>query len=128
MDRPGLPCYLVALSVPEAGHGRVAHPGLCRKYCASLTDSDMEKKSHNKEQIFVIALLVVMLLMFIVIPTFAQSTNTLDLDVSNITPNLFLGANIMIAALLAVMMLVAGLTFGMNILSRIVRAIVSGIR
>jgi type II secretory pathway component PulF len=88
----------------------------------------MEKKSHNKEQIFVIALLVVMLLMFIVIPTFAQSTNTLDLDVSNITPNLFLGANIMIAALLAVMMLVAGLTFGMNILSRIVRAIVSGIR
>lgn len=79
-----------------------------------------------RRKIFVSAAVVVLALA-LAAPAFAQSTTTLDITTAGITPNLFLGANIMITALLGVMMLVAGLGFGMGILTRLVNAIRSGI-
>lgn len=55
--------------------------------------------------------------------TFAQSTTTLEINSSDITNNLFTGANIIIGALLAVVMLVAGFKFGRGILEDIVSSI-----
>lgn len=72
---------------------------------------------------FVIVSLIVVLVLALAVPAFAQSTTTLDITTSNITPNLFLGANIMITALLAIMMLVAGFSFGLGILKSVVGAI-----
>jgi hypothetical protein len=81
----------------------------------------------RKRKIFTALCLVVILLTVMVGIALAQSTTTLDITTDNITPNLFLGANIMITALLGVMMLVAGLAFGMGILTRLVNAIKSGV-
>ena len=75
-----------------------------------------------------VAVVIVVVLMAFAVPVFAQSTTTLDISTSNITPNLFLGANIMITALLGVMMLIAGLSFGMSVLMRIVGAMTKGVR
>jgi hypothetical protein len=77
---------------------------------------------------FFIVSLVVVLLLALAVPAFAQSTTTLDITTDNITPNLFLGANIMITALLAVMMLIAGFGFGLMVLKKIVSSVSQGIR
>ena len=77
---------------------------------------------------FTLVLVVVVVALALPMAAFAQSTTTLDITTANITPNLFLGANIMITALLSIMMLVAGFAFGLGILKAVVGAITKGIR
>lgn len=76
----------------------------------------------NKYQLFA-WLFAFVLLAAPVAATFAQSTTTLEINSSDITNNLFTGANIIIGALLAVVMLVAGFKFGRGILEDIVASI-----
>lgn len=79
-----------------------------------------------RKKVFILCLVVVMLA--VPVAAFAQSTTTLDITTSAITPNLFLGANIMLAALLGVTMLIAGLSFGMGILMKLARSVTSAFR
>jgi protein-S-isoprenylcysteine O-methyltransferase Ste14 len=72
------------------------------------------------------ALMLAVVLMGVVTPAFAQET-TLDIDTDAMTNDLFRGANIIIAALGAVMFLLAGFKLGGILIRGIVDAI-GGIR
>lgn len=72
-----------------------------------------------------VMVMVVGLLVVSAISAFAQEAVELQVDSSSITNNLFQGANIIIGALLAIMMLVAGFKFGRDILDQIVGSITS---
>lgn len=45
------------------------------------------------------ASIMILVLLVAAVPAFAQSTTTIDISASSITPNLFLGANIILLAL-----------------------------
>ena len=76
----------------------------------------------NKYQLFAWAFALAVLAVPMA-STFAQSTTTLEINSADITNNLFTGANIIIGALLAIVMLIAGFKFGRGILDDIVSSI-----
>lgn len=73
------------------------------------------------------ALMLALVIMGTVTPAFAQETTTLNIDTDAMTNDLFRGANIVIAALGAVMFLLAGFKLGGILIRGIVDAI-GGIR
>lgn len=79
--------------------------------------------AYRSNKKLVIFTMVAMMLILAAVPAFAQSTTTIELDASTITPELFRGANIIIGALAAVMFLIAGLAFGSRILRGVVDAV-----
>lgn len=81
------------------------------------------RQVYMKNKKLVVIVSVMALLLISVVGAFAQETVELNVDSSSITSNLFQGANIIIGALLAIMMLVAGFKFGRDILEQIVSSI-----
>lgn len=79
-------------------------------------------RQHQRKAIIIVA---VVALLVMAVPMFAQdiSTTTIQLSASDITPNLFQGANIILVSLGAVMFLIAGLSFGGRLLRFVVDAI-----
>lgn len=84
------------------------------------------KQAVKKSLPYVIPVLVMLFLFVAVSPTFAQETQ-LEIDTDAMTTDLFRGANIIIAALGAVMFLLAGFKLGGILIRGIVDAI-GGIR
>lgn len=77
---------------------------------------------------FLIVLVVIVAVLAMVMPAAAQvSTDTLDLDADELTSGLFTGANIIIAALGAIMFILAGFRLGGQILRSIIDAVSSRI-
>lgn len=80
-------------------------------------------KTMKRNRRIVMAVLMAAMLLMLAVSAFAQVTATLDINTGTITTNLFNGANVIIGALLAVVMLMAGFRFGSQILDRLVKAI-----
>jgi len=77
---------------------------------------------------FALVAFVLVLVLALALPAAAQvSTDTLDLDPDELTSGLFTGANIIIAALGAIMFVLAGFKLGGQLLKAIMDAVSSRI-
>lgn len=79
-----------------------------------------------RKKVFTTVFIVCLILVPVAV-ALAQSTTTLDITTANITQSLFQGANIIIGALLAVVMLIAGFAFGGKILDKVANAVTRGL-
>lgn len=83
--------------------------------------SEFYKLFHSRKAMVV--LMLAALVLATAVPAFAQDPVTLELDADTLTNGLFTGANIVIAALGAIMFILAGFKLGGGILRSIVDAV-----